>query len=813
MTQTDFLTAEVLEIFRNNPNRKYGVQDINDILKLKGSTSFKRVVKVLATLEGEGIVDVNNGGRFKLKPTSEEVSGRFSANDKGFGFVRLEQDPASTEQVPDVFIPKFKTAHALQGDTVKVRIVKAANPWNGKGPEGEILEITEHGMTQLVGEFTPASDAQVARTGLLGSVRSHDKKLANYPVMIKDTGIHPQAGDMVQVEITEYPSEDYPTRMLGIAMQTLGNKNDPGVDILSLVYQHGLRVDFPDEVIKQSEQVPDELLPQDRVNRRNITDQMVVTIDGDDSKDFDDAVTAWRLPNGNYHLGVHIADVSYYVREDTPLDEEAYARGTSTYLTDRVIPMLPFRLSNGICSLNPNEDRLALTCDMEIDGHGRVVNHEIYPSVIRSKARLTYNNVNKIVTDQDPKLREEYAKLVPMLDLMAELHKILFKKRHDRGAIDFEETEASIKVDEKGWPIDIILRDRGTSERMIESFMLAANETVAEHFSKAQVPFLYRVHETPDGEKVKNFFEFVSAFGIVGHGAADDIKPIELQKALAKVAGTPEEMVVTTMLLRSMKQAHYSMDQLGHFGIGAQYYTHFTSPIRRYPDLIVHRLIHSYAAVGKTEANKEKWHEKLPEIATFTSEQERRSIDTERDVDDLKKAQYMMSKVGQEFPGVIASVTKFGMFVSLENTVEGLIHISNLRDDYYDYDEKQMTLTGSRTHNTFKIGQEIQVKVLRADPDQGQIDFIIAGQDTPADFLPENEKPKSAGFSGSRGAGQRAGGNNDRRGGNQNGRGGNQNNRGQGRRSSSNGNKYERRQGGNGNKYERRTANANQGRH
>lgn len=741
MKNDDYLTAEVLEIFRANPNRKYAVQDINDILKLNGANSFKRVVRILATLEGENAISVNEGGRFKLTPTSEEVTGRFAANDKGFGFVRLEADPESKEEIPDVFVPKQKTAHALQGDTVKVKLVKAANPWNGRGPEGEVEEIVEHGLTQLVGEFIPYSDQQVKKTGLLGSVRSHDKKFAAYPVYIRDTGIHPQAGDMVQVEITEYPSDAFPTRMLGIAMATLGNKNDPGVDIMTIVYQHGVRTEFPEDALAQSEEIPDELLPQDWVNRRDITDQQVVTIDGDDSKDFDDAVTVWQLPNGHYHLGVHIADVSHYVTEDSPLDKEAFARGTSTYLTDRVLPMLPFRLSNGICSLNPNENRLALTCDMEIDDQGKVVKHEIYPSVIRSKARLTYNNVNKILTDHDPELTKEYEHLVPMLTQMAALHQILFAKRHRRGAIDFEETEAQIKVDEKGWPIDIVLRDRGLSERMIESFMLAANETVAEHFSREHVPFLYRVHETPDAEKVKAFFEFVSAFGIVGHGKADNIKPIELQQALAKVAGTPEEMVVTTMLLRSMKQAHYSTEQLGHFGIGADYYTHFTSPIRRYPDLIVHRLIHSYATVGKTEANQEKWAEKLPDIATFTSEQERRSIDTERDVDDLKKAQYMMSKVGQEFTGVIASVLKFGMFVSLENTVEGLIHISNLRDDYYDYDEKQMTLTGAKTHTVFKIGQEIKVKVLRADPDQGQIDFIIAGQDTPADFADPKAKP------------------------------------------------------------------------
>ncbi|HJE15036.1 MAG TPA: ribonuclease R [Lapidilactobacillus dextrinicus] len=740
MTQKDYLTAEVLEIFRHNPERKYDVQDINDIMKLKGATAFKRLVKVLATLEGENLITINNGGRYKLTPTTEEVVGRFAANDKGFGFVRVEVEEDNKEEVPDIFVPKQSTLHALQGDRVKVKIVKKANPWNDKGPEGEVAEILEHGVTDLVGEFQPYSDVQIKKTGLIGYVRSHDKKLASYPVYIKDTGIHPQMGDMVQVDITEYPSNEFPTRMLGIAVKTLGNKNDPGVDIMSIVYSHGVRTEFPDDAIAQSEATPDELQPTDWVNRRDLTSDVVVTIDGDDSKDFDDAVGLTRLANGNFKLGVHIADVSHYVTEDSPLDTEAYERGTSTYLTDRVIPMLPFRLSNGICSLNPGENRLTLSCIMEINQKGEVVNHEIFPSVIRSNARMTYNNVNKIIEDHDPAISKEYATFLPMFEDMAELHQILFKRRHERGAIDFEETEAKIVVDEKGWPIDIVLRDRGTSERMIESFMLAANETVAEHFNKLHVPFLYRVHETPDAEKVKSFFEFVSAFGIVGHGQADNIKPIELQKALAKVVGTPEEMVVTTMLLRSMKQARYSVDQLGHFGLGAEYYTHFTSPIRRYPDLMVHRLIHSYASEGMGDKVKAKWAEQLPEVAIQTSTQERRSIDTERDVDDLKKAQYMTDKVGQEFKGVIASVTKFGMFVSLENTVEGLIHISNMRDDYYEYDEKQMTLTGSKTHNTYKIGQEIQIKVLRADPDQGQIDFIIAGQE-PAPQ--ENSRPKA----------------------------------------------------------------------
>ncbi|AXX64762.1 ribonuclease R [Bombilactobacillus bombi] len=710
------LISDVLEVFRQYPERKYTAQQITDFLRLHGTTAYNRVLKALAVLEGEDKIAVNNNNQFKLAPINQTVTGNFRANDRGFGFVRYD------EEEPDIFIAKPNTLHAINDDEVEVKIIKPANPWGDNGAEGKITKIIDHGVKQLVGEFMPYSDVQAQKTGLIGYVHSYEKKLANNPVFIKSNGLVPQMGDMVQVEIESYPNDQFPRSMMGIALKTLGNKNAPGVDEMTIVYQNDVKDEFPPEVLQEAQTIPDKLQPQDWQGRRDNTKQQVVTIDGDDSKDFDDAVTVWKLENGNYHLGVHIADVTHYVKPDSWLDKEAYERGTSTYLVDRVIPMLPFRLSNGICSLNPGEDRCTLTCDMEINADGKVVHHEIYPSVIRSHARLTYNNVNKIL-DGDEQLRTKYQELVPMLEEMAQLHDILFNMRHQRGAIDFEETEAQIIVDENGKPLDIKLRERGTSEKMIESFMLAANETVAEHYNKMHVPFLYRVHEQPDGDKVKNFFEIASSFGLSVPGNANDVTPKMFQTVLEKVAGKPQETVITTMLLRSLQQAKYSPDPLGHFGLAATYYTHFTSPIRRYPDLMVHRMIHSYADEGTELPIQDKWDEQLPEVAVNTSACERKSIDVERAVDDLKKAEFMMDKVGQEYDGVINSVMSFGMFVSLENTVEGLVHISNMLDDYYEYHEKELSLVGKSTHKTYTMGDPIKVRLIRADAQQRQVDF------------------------------------------------------------------------------------------
>ncbi|WP_125707350.1 ribonuclease R [Companilactobacillus zhongbaensis] len=710
------LISDILEFFRSNPDRRYTSEQVEDSLRMHGSSAFKRVVKALAVLEGEGKITLTNKDEFKMATQTQVLEGVFKANEKGFGFVRYD------EVEPDAFIMRDNTLHAVNGDEVEIQITKPSNPWDDKGPEGKITKIIERSVTKLVGEFHPYSDAQVKKSGHFGYVQSHEKRFSTYMIFISDKGLHPQMGDMVQVSIDEYPSDSHPQSMEGTALEIIGNKNDPGVDIISIVLDNDINPEFPQEVLQAAEQIPDHVTEADREGRRDLTKNTVITIDGDDSKDFDDAVEVEKMANGHYHLGVHIADVTHYVREGSPIDEEAYKRGTSTYLVDRVIPMLPFRLSNGICSLNPGEDRLALTCEMEIDENGDILTQDIFPSVIQSKYRMTYNNVNEILKG-DVELTEEYSALVPMLKDMADLHKILFDKRHERGAIDFEETEAQIIVDENGKPIDIKLRNRGTSERMIESFMLAANETVAKHYNLSHVPFLYRVHEKPDSEKVKNFFEFVAAIGVEVKGNIKDITPKMFQNVLAKVTDTPEEAVVTIMLLRSMQQARYSDEALGHFGLAAKYYTHFTSPIRRYPDLIVHRMIHEYAEFGFTDKEKDKWKEKLSPIADHTSSRERKSIDAERAVDDLKKTEYMADKVGEEFDAVVSSVTSFGMFIQLENTVEGLIHISNMKDDYYEFDEKSMSMHGRSNGKIFKVGQPIKVKLMRADVEQRKIDF------------------------------------------------------------------------------------------
>lgn len=710
------LISDILEFFRSNPDRRYTSEQIEDILRMHGASAFKRVVKALAVLEGEGKITLTNKDEFRMTQQTKILEGVFKANEKGFGFVRYD------DAEPDAFITRDHTLHAVNGDTVEIQILKPSNPWDDKGPEAKITKIIERSIDKLVGEFHPYSDVQVKKTGNFGYVQSHEKQVASYMIFISDKGLHPQMGDMVQVSIDEYPNDDHPQSMYGTALDIIGNKNDHGVDIISIVLDNDINPEFPKEVLDAAEEIPDHVTDEDRVGRKDLTDKTVITIDGDDSKDFDDAVEVEKLPNGHFHLGVHIADVTHYVREGSPIDQEAYERGTSTYLVDRVIPMLPFRLSNGICSLNPGEDRLALTCDMEIDEKGNILTHDIFPSVIQSKYRMTYNNVNEILKG-DELLNEEYADLTPMLKDMAELHKILFNKRHERGAIDFEETEAQIIVDENGKPIDIKLRNRGTSERMIESFMLAANETVAEHYNLSHVPFLYRIHEKPDEEKVKTFFESVAAIGAEVKGNLKDITPKMFQNVLAEVTDTPEEAVVTIMLLRSMQQAKYSDKALGHFGLAAKYYTHFTSPIRRYPDLTVHRMIHEYAENGFTDKEKEKWNERLAPIAEHTSARERKSIDAERAVDDLKKTEYMEDRVGEEFDAVVSSVTSFGMFIQLENTVEGLIHISNMKDDYYEFDEKSMSMHGRSTGKVFKVGQPIKVKLIRADTEQRKIDF------------------------------------------------------------------------------------------
>lgn len=687
----------------------------------------------LAQLERDGLVQVTEHGHFQLDPSQRTLTGIFHGNDKGFGFVAYDENKIE----PDAYIAPDNTLRALNGDTVKIEIIRPGDPRSGKGPEGKVTEIVEHHYEQVVGEFMQTDDD----AGYLGQVRLTDKKVMKYKFYVTNVGLNPTPGEVVTAEITEYPSAEHPDAMVGIAKQVIGSVDDPGIDILQVVYQHNIPSEFPEEVMQAADEIPDHVLPEETKGREDITDQDLVTIDGESSKDLDDAVTVWKLPNGNYHLGVHIADVSHYVKEDSILDKEAYKRGTSVYLTDRVIPMLPRRLSNGICSLNEGELRLCMSCDMEIDQSGNVVKHRIHPSVMRSKARMTYTAVNQVLEAHDQLTMDRYKELVPMFEDMGDLHRILVKHRKQRGAIDFDDREAEIIVDAQGHAIDVQLRTRGIAERMIESFMLAANETVAEHYFRAKVPFLYRVHETPDGDRVKSFFEFLTAFGINVKGDPNHLRPKMLQGVLKQVAGKPEETMVSVMMLRSLKQARYADQSLGHFGLGAEFYTHFTSPIRRYPDTMVHRMIHYYEDHGINDASKQKFAPILEEIGVHTSEAERRAIDAERDTNDMKMAEYMADHVGEEFDAVVSSVMKFGMFVELPNTIEGLIHISRMQDDYYEYVEKYMALVGRNTRRTYRIGQEIRVKVIHVDKEPSEIDFELLNPEAApvSDLLPHRE--------------------------------------------------------------------------
>ncbi|WP_054669317.1 ribonuclease R [Lentilactobacillus senioris] len=729
------LKKEIEDVLRTNPDAAFTVEKIADVLKYHGSAAFKLIVQELVSLERDEMVVVTDNGSFQLNPEKRKLTGIFHANDKGFGFVAYD------ENQPDAYIAPDNTMYALNGDEVEFEITRPA-AGSDRGPEGKVVAITERKYQTVVGPFNQGEDDH----GFYGHLKLTDKKISKYQFYISDIGIKPTAGEVVTAQITEYPNAEHPDYMVGIAEQVIGSVDDPGIDILQIVYAHDIPAEFPTDVLEAADAIPDHVLDEELEGREDITDQTLVTIDGESSKDLDDAVTVWKLPNGNYHLGgVHIADVSHYVTPPgSVIDKEAYQRGTSVYLTDRVIPMLPRRLSNGICSLNEGVLRLCMSCDMEIDPEGNVIKHRIHPSYMKSKARMTYTAVNQIIEAHDENTMNRYKDLVPMFEDMADLHRILYKNRKNHGAIDFDDREAEIIVDEKGHAVDIKLRVRGLAERMIESFMLAANETVAQHYFEANVPFLYRVHETPDADRIKNFYEFLTAFGINVKGDPEHIKPKTLQNVLKKVAGQPEEAMVSVMLLRSLKQAKYSDQSLGHFGLAAPFYTHFTSPIRRYPDTTVHRLIHYYEDNGINAETKKTYAGVLDEIAVHSSETERRAVDAERDTDAMKKAEYMADHVGEEFDAVISSVLKFGMFVELPNTVEGLVHISRMNDDYYEYVEQFMALVGRGTRRTYKMGQPIRVKVVNVDVEHSAVDFdIVNPEETPvSDILPKR-KPRS----------------------------------------------------------------------
>lgn len=704
------LVTRLLEYMKNEAYKPLTVQELEAAFEIEDSADFKELVKALVSMEHRGIVVRTRSNRYGLPEKMNLVRGKFTGHAKGFAFV-IPEEPG----MDDIFIPPTETGNALHGDIVLARVSSQSA---GQRREGTIVRIIERGVKQIVGTYTESKH--------FGFVVPDDKKFTSDIFIPKSATMGAVEGHKVVVNLTTYPEGRKSAE--GEVVEILGHKNDPGVDILSVIHKHGLPLAFPEEVLNEANQAPETIDESDIGKRRDLRGETIVTIDGADAKDLDDAVTVTKLDNGNYKLGVHIADVSHYVREGSPLDQEAEERGTSVYLVDRVIPMIPHRLSNGICSLNPRVDRLTLSCTMEIDPNGIVVHHEIFESVIKTTERMTYSDVNKILVDKDEETRNRYEELVPMFELMEELAAILRKKRMDRGAIDFDFKEAKVLVEEDGKPIDIVIRERSVGEKLIEEFMLAANETVAEHFHWLEVPFIYRIHEDPKEEKLRRFFEFITNFGLIVKGTANSVHPSALQKIINEVQGKPEEIVVSTVMLRSMQQAKYYPENVGHFGLSTEYYTHFTSPIRRYPDLIVHRLIRTYLIEGKLdEAIRAKWAAELPDIAEHSSNMERRSVDAERETDELKKAEYMEDKIGQEFDGIISSVTNFGMFVELPNTIEGLVHVSYMTDDYYRFDERSFAMIGERTGNVFRIGDEITVRVINVNKDERAIDFEIVG--------------------------------------------------------------------------------------
>lgn len=709
MEKEEFMD-KLLSFMKEEAYKPLTVQELEEMLEITDSDEYKELVKALVTLEEKGLVVRTRSNRYGLPEKMNLIKGKVSAHAKGFAFV-LPEDSS----LDDVFIPPSELNTAMNGDTVLVRLSTESG---GTKKEGAIIRIIERNIQKIVGTYTETKN--------FGFVIPDDKKITNDIFIPKHAKNGAVEGHKVVVRLTSYPEGRMSAE--GEVIEILGHKNDPGIDILSIIHKHGLPGDFPAEAMEQAGNTPDTIDEKDLEGRRDLRDQTIVTIDGADAKDLDDAVTVTKLKNGHYKLGVHIADVSHYVTEGSPIDQEAYERGTSVYLVDRVIPMIPHRLSNGICSLNPKVDRLTMSCEMLINPQGQVVEHEIFQSVIKTTERMTYSDVNKILVDDDEELKQKYEALVPMFKDMEDLGAILRGKRMERGAVDFDFKEAKVLVDEEGKAKDVVLRERSTAEKLIEEFMLVANETVAEHFHWMNVPFIYRIHEDPDQEKFAEILEFVTTFGYVVKGTAGSIHPKAAQSVLEEVRDRPEEAVISTVMLRSMKQAKYDPQSLGHFGLSTEFYTHFTSPIRRYPDLIVHRLIRTYLIQGKTdEATREKWAEKLPEIAEHTSNMERNAVDAERETDDLKKTEFMLDKIGEEFDGVISSVTNFGMFVELPNTIEGLVHVSFMTDDFYRYDEQHYAMIGERTGNVYRIGDEITVRVVDVNKDERNIDFEIVG--------------------------------------------------------------------------------------
>ena len=664
--------------------------------------------EVLDALVMDGRIEVTSKGKY-IKSEGKYLTGTFTAHARGFGFVSIEGEEE------DIFIPESQVHGAFHMDTVQVAITSENT---GRRREGTITKIISRGTTRIVCTYE--------KSKTFGFAVPDNPKFGSDIFIPQERSKGAVSGHKVVVEITDYGKKG--RKPEGKVVEIIGHINDPGTDIMSIVKAYDLPVEFSEKIMHQVENVSNEVSTADMAGRMDFREWQTVTIDGEDAKDLDDAITLTK-EGDNYKLGVHIADVSNYVQEHSALDVEALSRGTSVYLVDRVIPMLPHKLSNGICSLNAGENRLTLSCVMTIDPKGNVIDHTIAESVIKVDRRMSYTSVKKILEDHDENEIREYENLVPMFELMRELAAILRKKRMKRGSIDFDFPETKIVLDEKGKPIEIKPYERNVATKIIEDFMLIANETVAQDYFWQELPFVYRTHDNPDTEKIKKLSTFINNFGYSIHIGQDEVHPKELQKLLQKIDGTPEEALISRLTLRSMKQAKYTTMSTGHFGLATPYYCHFTSPIRRYPDLQIHRIIKDNLR-GRMNAKKIEHYDKiLPEVAKHSSEMERRADEAERETDKLKKVEYMSERIGEVFEGVISGVTEWGFYVELPNTVEGLVHVTTLVDDYFHYNESTYELVGEVTNIRYKLGQRVHVMVTGTDRILRTIDFRVVRQD------------------------------------------------------------------------------------
>ncbi len=706
MKETELLEEKKLMLEELFASKEYKPMRFKDLLVLlQVPRGAKHELKlVLDQLISTGKIILDSQGRYRI-PGDDVKVGTFSGTQRGFGFVSIEGENQ------DIFIPGDATKGALHGDKVMITIKEEQT---GRRREGAVVNIVERSNDRVIGTFEKSKN--------FGFVRPDNQKFGKDVFIPKEFTKGAVDGHKVVAKITNFG--DATSNPEGKIVEILGHVNDPGVDIISVVRAYDLPVDFSEEVMRSLNKVPDEIDQEEIKNRKDIRNITTVTIDGEDAKDLDDAITISK-EGDIYHLGVHIADVTHYVKEGAPLDKEALKRGTSVYLVDRVIPMLPHKLSNGICSLNPGVDRLALSCFMDIDAKGTVLGHEIAETVIRSDRRMTYTNVAKIVEETDEEVTKEYEDLVPMFMLMQELAEVLRARRHKRGSINFDFPESKIIVDKLGKPVEIKPYERNKATKIIEEFMLIANETIAEDFFWQEIPFVYRTHDNPDEDKIKKLAIFINNFGYSIKLGQEEIHPKELQKLLVKVEDTPEEALISRLTLRSMKQAKYTVANTGHFGLSAKYYCHFTSPIRRYPDLQIHRIIKENLN-GKLGEKRVQHYEKiLFEVANHSSKTERRAEEAEREVEKLKKVEYMMEHIGETFEGVISGVTSWGMYVELPNTIEGMIRVSEMNDDYYIYDEERYQMIGEHTKKIYKLGQMVTVEVVNADKILRTIDFAL----------------------------------------------------------------------------------------